>query len=494
MSSDTQPSELDALRDRATLAALPFNELIALKARLAWLTMARPNQLVDEEDPDWNIQLFLAGRGYGKTRLAAEDTWWWSWRNPETLTHVIAPTHGDIERVCFGGESGLLNVIPQDLIKDYNKSNQILTLVNDAKIIGFSAENPERLRGPQCHRLWADEVAAWDQPAGNAQRAFDMAIFGLRLGRRARAVLTTTPKPIKLVRSLVARRDVNIVRGSTYDNINNLSDNFKQQVLQYEGTRLGRQEIYGELLEPEESGILQRSWFPLWPAEMKLPRFEYIVMSLDTAFTEKSQSPSQMDRRTKEPDPTACVVLGVWKDSLNAPRKAMLLDCWHEWLDFTDLLERAREEARMEYGAKPRPPDVILIEDKGSGRSLQQVMRKNDLRVQVYNPTIDKLSRLHAVSHLVRHGLIYLPESSARRGKPRDWVQPFLDQVCVFHGEGTTEHDDYVDALTQALALLRDKQLLQVDWADIVPVDKAIARENIKVLRPRNKYAERIIQ
>jgi len=480
---------LDELRNRADLATLPFNELVALRHRLNWLDESRPSQIIDEDDLTWNIWLLLAGRGFGKTRLAAEDTFNWAWNNPETITHVVAPTHNDVERVCFEGESGLLSIIPAELIRHSTKSPATIILTNGSKILGYSAENPERLRGPQCHRLWGDEVAAWDQPAGNAQRAFDMSIFGLRLGRRARAVLTTTPKPIPLVRNLIMRRDVRVIRGSTYENIDNLSDNFKQQVLQYEGTRLGRQEIYGELLDPEESGILQRSWFPLWPAEQKLPRFEYVIMSLDTAFTKRAMSPSPTDKRTKEPDPTACVVLGVWKDSLTAPRKAILLDCWHDWLDFTELLERAREEGRMEYGEKPRPADIILIEDAGSGKSLQQVMRKNDLRVQTYQPTTDKLARLHAVSHLVRHGLIYLPESAVHRGRPRDWVQPFLDQVCVFHGEGTTEHDDYVDAFTQALALLRDRRLLQVDWADVVSEEEKTKTERIKVIRPGNKYA-----
>ncbi len=478
---------LEELQDRAALAALPLPELVGLQAHLGWLNQGRPSQLVDEADESWNIWLLLAGRGFGKTQLAAADAWWWAWRNPATITHVLAPTHGDLVGTCFEGPSGLMATTPSELVKDYNKSEHKITLMNGSTIRGFSAENPERLRGPQCHRLWGDEVAAWDQPAGNAQRAFDMAVMGLRLGRRARAVLTTTPRPIPLIQALVKRKDVRVVRGSTYENLANLSDNFKQQVLQYEGTKLGRQEIYGELLEPEESGILQRSWFPLWPAEKKLPRFEYIVLSLDTAFTEKATSPSPTDKRAREPDPTACVVLGVWKESLNAPRRAMLLDCWHEWLDFTDLLERAREEARGTYGEKSKTIDCVLIEDKGSGRSLQQVMRKNDLRVQTYMPTTDKLARLHAISHLVRNGLIYLPESAVRPGSPRDWCQPFLDQVCVFHGEGTTEHDDYVDALTQALALLRDKRLLEVDWEDVVAEPETASR--IKVVRPTNKYA-----
>jgi predicted phage terminase large subunit-like protein len=447
-------------------------ELDAMLARMRWLNTARPyTQIPPEEDESWNVWLTLSGRGSGKTRLAAEDTWWYAWNNPLSICGVIAPTTELLLRICFEGESGLKNVIPRALIaKDgYTRRPAQIRLINGSLIQGFSADEPERLRGPQYHRLWCDELAAWDIPAGNAESSWNMAVLGLRLGHRARAVITTTPKPLSFLKKLKLRDDVICVQESTFVNIGNLSENFRKQILQYEGTRLGRQEIYGELLDLEDTGIISRSWFEIWPGTMPIPKLDFIVMSLDTAFTKKTMTPSIEDKRQKEPDPTACVVLGIYS-SQGHPRRAMLLDSWHEWLEFPDLLDRVRDEAKMEYGPSARKPDVILIEDEGSGKDLRSVMGQSDVRVQTYNPgRADKLARLHSVSPLVANGLVVLPGHKQIRNAPRQWTAPFLDQVCTFRGEGSTRHDDYVDAFSQGLAFLRDKRLLEVFWDGKAP-------------------------
>lgn len=451
---------------RAQLDQLPERDLVALKWRLGWLDVARPNQIIPEGDPAWNIWMGLAGRGWGKTKTAAEDSGWWAWQNPGTITHIVAPTQSDLRGVCFEGQSGLLNTIPAECLgpSGYNKSFHELTLANGSIIRGFSAEKPDRLRGPQCHRLWGDELAAWDKPAGKAQEVFDMAMFGLRLGNKSRAVFTTTPKPIPLIRDLIRRKDVRIVSGSTYDNLANLSENFRQQILQYEGTQIGRQEIYAEVLDPSEFGIIKRGWFGIYPAykEKKpnpLPRFDMILMSLDTAFTDDT-----FDRKKQDPDFTACSVWGLYASSTSAGRKVMLLDRWADRLGVDDLVKRVQEEAAAEYGNPGREVDVILIENTGAGISLRQMLRKIDFRVDFVNPTEDKLARLHAVSPLMRHGLITLPESSKREGEPRDWCEPLLDQMCLFHGEGTLEHDDEMDAATQALSWFAKRGLIQVAY------------------------------
>ena len=126
----------------------------------------------------------------------------------------------------------------------WNRSLAELFLSNGSRIKGFSAEQPERLRGPQHHRAWADELAAWKYP-----EAWDQMMFGLRLGQRPQAVVTTTPKPNKLVKALLASPTTLVTRGSTYDNLANLAPTMAAQILaKYEGTRLGRQELYAELL------------------------------------------------------------------------------------------------------------------------------------------------------------------------------------------------------------------------------------------------------
>ena len=164
-----------------------------LTHRNKWVTSSRPNQL-PPSGVDWDIWLYLAGRGNGKTRLAGEQVSWDTWQNPGTITHVIAATHGDLRSVCYEGESGLLKVIPPECIKTngYNRSLGEIHLTNGSIFRGFSAETPDRTRGPQCHRLWGDELAAWDVVKGGAQAMFDMCMLGLRLGSHSYAIFTTT--------------------------------------------------------------------------------------------------------------------------------------------------------------------------------------------------------------------------------------------------------------------------------------------------------------
>ena len=217
---------------------------------------------------------------------------------------VICPTFSDTKFTAFEGESGILNVLPPELLVEYNKSDMVIRMRNVtggvSTIRGFSAEKPERLRGPQHTRAWCDELAAWQYDGDT----WDMMMMGLRLGDRPQVLWTTTPKPKELIRTLTAPKANRIlVRGSTYDNKANLPATFFANLEAYEGTTLARQELYGELIDPEESGIIQRSWLNLWPADKPLPRLDFIIMSLDTAYTEKS-----LDRKG-DPDPTAC---GVW--------------------------------------------------------------------------------------------------------------------------------------------------------------------------------------
>ena len=212
----------------------------ALKARTKWLSIANDHQITPSGDW-WSIWLLLAGRGAGKTRCAAEWVWWEAWTQPNTRWLVSAPTSGDVRDVCFEGESGLLNVVPNILIKDYIKSLHEIKLVNGSMIKGIAASEPDRFRGPQFHGGWLDELAAWDY----LDDAWDMLQFGMRLGQHPKLICTTTPKPKPLIVDLVNRDgdDVCYTTATTFDNIKNLAPNFQKQILQYEGTKIGRQEI-----------------------------------------------------------------------------------------------------------------------------------------------------------------------------------------------------------------------------------------------------------
>lgn len=192
----------------------------------------------------------MAGRGFGKTLVGSEDASDFLRRNERVRMAFVGATFTDFRDTMIEGETGVLSVLPPSALKGgavdtaWNRSLGELFLANGSRIKGFSAEQPERLRGPQHHRVWADELAAWTYP-----EAWDQLMFGLRLGQNPQAVVTTTPKPTKLVRALLDSPTTIVTRGSTYDNIANLAPTMAAQILaKYEGTRLGRQELYGELL------------------------------------------------------------------------------------------------------------------------------------------------------------------------------------------------------------------------------------------------------
>ena len=263
-----------------------------------------------------------------------------------------------------------------------------------------------------------------------------------------------------------------MVSGSTFDNKDNLPDRFFEQLEQYEGTTLGRQELYGEMINPEEQGVIKRSWLKLWPSKKPLPAFDWIIMSLDTAFTEATR-----DTKSGNADYTACSVWGVFQHDEKG--YTILLDCWQEQLGMPDLIKRVKKEMNTAYGddqdvavikpmfgsSKPltsgRKPDILLIEDKGSGISLRQMLEREGILAHAYNPgRADKLARLHVVSPVFARRRVFLPESDKFPGKPRVWADPLVAQLCSFTGKGSLKHDDFVDSTTQAMRLMMDKGML----------------------------------
>lgn len=435
---------------------------------------SKPMRCLTVDSPN---SMFLAGRGMiptHNTRVGAE---WLSYKaitDPQALPKaVIAPTMNDVRYTCFEGNSGILNIIPPEFVVDYNKTNLIITLTNGGIIRGFGSESPERLRGPQNAAIWGDELAAWQYP----QETWDMAMMGLRLGPNPQVVWTTTPKPIELVRKLTLPKDKRVItRGATFDNKANLPQSFLDKMEEdYAGTTMGRQEIQGELIDPEEAGIIKRSWFRIWPAKKPLPQFEWVIMSLDTAFTEAT-----MDKKTRDADYSACTVWGVFRHE--GKSNCLLLDCWQEQLGLPDLIKRVRKESQIAYGddqdsamvtpmygsSKPQSSgkkiDMIIIEDKGSGISLRQSLEREGIMAYAYNPgRADKLTRLHMVSAVFARRQVWLPESEKFPGRARTWVEPLVAQLCAFTGSGSIKHDDLVDSATQAVRLMMDKNLLTFD-------------------------------
>jgi hypothetical protein len=246
---------------------------------LAWQWagwQARPNQVAPPGD--WRYWLVKAGRGFGKTRVGAE----WVREQVKSFERValIGKDAGDMRSVMIEGESGIMAVCPPWERPEYLPTRRMLRWPNGAISEFRTGEDPEGVRGLQCERLWADEIAAWQYPL----EAWQMALLGLRLGDDPRACVTTTPKPIPLLRELVENPHCVVTHGSTYDNVANLAPAFADEIiLQFEGTRLGRQELEGELLDDEGLAYAFRvATHVVAPFEVPAPweRFEHMDYGL----------------------------------------------------------------------------------------------------------------------------------------------------------------------------------------------------------------------
>ncbi len=234
--------------------------------RWDWSFWGRPEQQAPEGD-DWNVWLVLAGRGFGKTRLASE---WVREQAKYTTTGqrrfaLVARTAADVRDVIVEGESGIINVSPPSERPHYEPSKRRLTWPNGNVATLFTADEPDSLRGPQFTHAWGDEVAAWRQtPDAAGMTAFDNLRVGARLGEKPKIILTTTPKRVAVLYSLLKEADkfpnkVIITKGSTMDNQGNLSESYMDAIMGvYGGTRLAQQELYGEMLSDVEGAL----WVP----------------------------------------------------------------------------------------------------------------------------------------------------------------------------------------------------------------------------------------
>jgi len=306
--------------------------------RVRWVESRRPEQIPPAGD--WLVWLIQTGRGWGKTRTGAEWVAEQAVDQPGTRWAVVAPTIGDARDVCIEGQSGLLQALAPNKVENWNRSMGELKLGNGSKVHTFSGEVPDRLRGPQFHGAWCDELAAWPR----LQDTWDNLQMGLRLGDRPRLTVTTTPRPRPVIRDLVSRDDgtVHLTSGSTFDNADNLPSSALDELRRrYEGSRLGRQELLGELIE-DVAGAL---WTVDTIASTRLDRYpelQRIVVGVDPATSGRG-------------DETGIVVCG----------RAMIGDEWHGFvLDDRSLLEHPEvwrnkvAEAYMDWNASAVIPET----------------------------------------------------------------------------------------------------------------------------------------
>lgn len=290
--TEKSPADLLAEKPEAELRAFlaSLNEAEAEALLTTWRGFhARPNQLAPEGD--WSTWLVLAGRGYGKTRMGAE---WVRERvcgstplakGQARRIALVAETSADGRDVMVEGDSGILSVHPKPFRPLYEPSKRRLTWPNGAVATVFNATEPDQLRGPQHDTAWCDELAKWQY----CRETWDQLQFGMRLGKHPCQIITTTPRPIELIRELVVRAQrsdgVVMTRGATMDNANNLATPFLNEIKRrYEGSRLGRQELEAEILDDAPGAFWTRRILDERRVR-EAPTLRRVVVAVDPAVT-----------------------------------------------------------------------------------------------------------------------------------------------------------------------------------------------------------------
>jgi phage terminase large subunit-like protein len=365
------------------------------------------------------VWLILAGRGFGKTRTGAEATR--KAKDRYGRIHLVGPTAGDVRDVMVEGQSGILETSPPWDRPQYEPSKRRLTWGNGAVATLFSADEPDRLRGPQCEFAWCDELAAW-----RYHESWDQLMFGLRLGEDPRCLVTTTPRPTKEIRDLLKQATTHVTRGTTYENRDNLAPAFFEQIVsKYEGTRLGKQELLAEVLDDVPGALwtwdmIQKAQEARSPVEMKR-----IVVAIDPAVT-----------ATEDSDETGIVACGIGTDG----RGYVLAD---ESGRYTPN-QWGRKAVEL---YKRLDADRIVAEVNNGGDMVETVIRTVDLHIpyRAVRASRGKRVRAEPVAALYEQGKVSHLGSFSR----------LEDQMCTWDATTSDKSPDRLDALVWALTDLK---------------------------------------
>lgn len=288
------------MEEKAQLDKLLAPELAGLRD---WNLTARPNQIAPPGD--WLTWLVLAGRGFGKTRCGSE------WVRERVTSKqagriaLIAETQKDLEEVMVFGESGIASVFPPHQKPKITKKPIRIEFHTGAIATGYNATEPDQLRGPQFDCAWGDELAKWRY----ARETWDQLQFGLRLGNHPRQIITTTPRPIQILKEILQASTTVVTRGVTSDNAANLAPSFLKVITdKYAGTRLGRQELSAEILDDVPDALWTRAALDRdrrKPGE--IPKLKRIVVAVDPA-AKKNEMPD-------DGAATGIVVAGIGEDN-----------------------------------------------------------------------------------------------------------------------------------------------------------------------------------
>ena len=413
------PQDLRGSTVRTYLRDLPEPE--AARLNYNWPLHARDSQLPPEGD--WDTWLILAGRGFGKTRTGAE---WVRDQVESRAAHriaLVARTLPEAQSIMIEGESGLLNICPPSNQPTYEPSKRKLTWPNGAFALAFSSHEPDQLRGPQFDAAWCDELASWEYP----NETWDNLNFALRLGRRPRSVVTTTPKTVELVRSLPNRPGVHVTRGSTYENQDNLPPSFFNGLIdQYDGTRIGQQEIHAELMDEDEDALWKREWIE--NARLRTqPPLSRIVVAVDPAMSTKPTSSE-----------TGIVVVGADMRRQHA----------YVLADESGRLSPNNWALRVIHLYDKFNATMIVVEDNAGGQMAEATIQNavdRTLPVKTVKARRGKYIRAEPVASLYEQSRVH------HVGR----FPALEDQMCTWNADlGPSQSPDRADALVHAVTQL----------------------------------------
>ncbi len=414
-----------------SLASLPESEREQFLATLTeeqaeallwdWAFWARPKQLPPEGD--WTTWLMLTGRGFGKTRAGAEWVRWGVERGEFHRVALVGATAADVRDVMIEGPSGILACSPRTFYPHYEPSKRRLTWPNGATAIAYSADKPGRLRGPQHDAAWADELAQWRY----LEDAFDQMTLGLRMGKHPRLVITTTPRPLRIIRELLADSTCHVTRGSTFENAANLAPSaLAHYQRKYGGTRLGRQELDGEVLDDTPGALWTLAQIDALRVD-EAPPLRRIVVAIDPAVTSSEDS-----------DETGIIVAGL---AAGRDPHGYVLE------DVTQTQASPDTWARVAVAAYYRHrADRIVAEINNGGEMVELTLRTVDRKVsyKAVRASRGKQTRAEPVSALYEQGRVHHVGHHAT----------LEDQMTTWAPAFSEKSPDRVDALVWALTEL----------------------------------------
>ena len=402
-----------------------------------WRIHARPDQLLPGtpgaavQRTDWRFWVPLAGRGWGKTRVGAETVREWA-EDPKERILLVGPSAADVRETMIEGPSGLLSCYPPGAKPIYNPTRHLILFPSGAIGITRSADEPERLRGPQFRKFWFDELCA----CRYAKDAWDQIMFGFRqVDAPLQGLITTTPKPIDVLKKILANPRTVVSRGSSDDNRANLAADFIADVIDpYRGTRLGRQEIDAELLEDVQGALWTRALIDATRlrdmTEVRWDLIVRIVVAIDPAVSHNPDS-----------DETGIVVAG-----LTASRHIVVID---------DLSLRgtSTQWANVAIAAYiSRRADLIVGEVNNGG----DLVARNILSV---NPNVPfgsvrasrgKYIRAEPIANMYEQGRVHHVGTFGT----------LEDQMCQWTPLSNEKSPDRLDALVWACSELIDPQAI----------------------------------